>query len=179
MQALFLLVPLVLKPHKHTLTNELSATKHFKPDIIESPLEISLKHPKKKSPDSSDPVDDAPQTAPPPDSQDELERRKKLLDKLFWIRIGIAAISGVAATFLFESIEGEERRWASIGFMIIMIIVSAVIGKGMKIGLPRSDRKKLVTAGLGTYVFLYLFMWILSYTLVHLPSGGISPIKPI
>lgn len=139
-----------------------------------------MKHPKKKSPDSPDPVDDnTPQEVPPSDSQDELDRRKKLLDKLFWIRIGMAALGGIIATFLFESIEGEERRWASIGFMIIMFIVSAVIGKGMKIGLPRSDRKKLVTTGLGTYVFLYLFMWILSYTLVHLPSTGISTIKPI
>jgi len=161
-------------------TNELSATKRFKPDLLESPLEISLKHPKKKSPNPSDPADDkAPEVVPPTDSQDELDRRKKLLDKLFWIRIGMAAIGGVIATFLFDSIDGEERRWASIGFMIIVFIASAVIGKSMKIGLPSSDRKKLVTTGIGTYVFLYLFMWILSYTLVHLPGTGTVPLNPI
>lgn len=164
--------------HKHTLTNELSATKHFKPDTLESPLEISLKHPKKKSP--TDPTDDkTPEVAQPNDSQDELDRRKRLLDRLFWIRIGMAAIGGVIATFLFESIEGEERRWASIAFMIGVFIASAIIGKSMKIGLPSSDRKKLVTTGMGTYVFLYLFMWILSYTLVHLPATGAVPQSPI
>lgn len=140
-----------------------------------------MKHPKKKSPDSDDPVDDngAPEIAAPSDSQDELDRRKHLLDRLFWIRIGMAALGGIIATFLFESIEGEERRWASIVFMIIVFIASAVIGKSMKIGLPSSDRKKIVTTGLGTYVFLYLFVWILSYTLVHLPATGPIPLKPI
>ena len=39
--------------------------------------------------------------------------------------------------------------------------------------LPPSDRKKLVTQGIGSYVFLYLFSWIVSYTLTHL---GDSPI---
>jgi multidrug transporter EmrE-like cation transporter len=139
-----------------------------------------LKHPKKKSPDPSDPTNDkAPEISQPTDSADELERRKKLLDKLFWIRIGMAALGGVVATFLFESVEGEERRWASIGFMIIVFIASAIIGKSMKIGLPHSDRKKIVTTGMGTYVFLYLFMWILSYTLVHLPATGAIPQSPI
>jgi len=138
-----------------------------------------LKHPKKK-PNPSDPIDNkTPEVVPPTDSADELDRRKKLLDKLFWIRIGMAALGGVVATFLFESIEGEERRWASIGFMIIVFIVSAIIGKNMKIGLPHSDRKKLVTTGMGTYIFLYLFMWILSYTLVHLPATGALPQSPI
>lgn len=105
-------------------------------------------------------------------------QNKAKLDKLFWIRIGLAVVAGVTATFIFEPIEGEERRWASIGFMIIIFIASVIFAKGMGLQLAKSDRKKLVTTGIGSYVFIYLFMWILSYTLVHLPStGGIpSPI---
>ncbi|TBR24730.1 MAG: hypothetical protein EPO63_03400 [Candidatus Nitrosotenuis sp.] len=137
------------------------------------------KHPKKKAPDSNDPTNgDIPETEPI-DTEDELTRRKRLLDRLFWVRIGLAAIGGTIATFLFEPIEGEERRWASIIFMIIIFIVSAVIGKGMKIGLPPSDRKKLITTGIGTFVFVYLFMWILSYTLIHHPSVDLTAIKPL
>ncbi|MFN3654561.1 MAG: hypothetical protein ACK4TO_04450, partial [Candidatus Nitrosotenuis sp.] len=120
-----------------------------------------MKHPKKKKasePDDSKKNNEQPKTEPV-DNQDEITRRKKLLDRLFWIRVGLAAIAGVMATFLFESIEGEERRWASIGFMIAVFIGSTIIGKGMKIGLPPSDRKKIVTTGIGSYVFLYLFMW--------------------
>lgn len=136
------------------------------------------KHPKKKAPDPADPTNGDIPNVEPIDTEDELSRRKRLLDRLFWIRIGLAAIGGVVATFLFESIEGEERRWASIVFMIIIFVISAVIGKGMKIGLPPSDRKKLVTTGIGTYVFIYLFMWILSYTLIHHPSD-LMAIKPL
>ena len=138
-----------------------------------------MKHPKKKTnPDEPKENDDQPKTEPI-DSQDEITRRKKLLDKLFWIRIGLAAIAGVVATFLFESIEGEERRWASIGFMIAVFIASAIIGKGMRIGLPPSDRKKIVTTGIGSYVFIYLFMWILSYTLIHHSGSGFGPLNPM
>ena len=133
------------------------------------------KHPKKKTPD--DPTNGDIPNVEPTDTENELLRRKRLLDKLFWIRIGLAAIGGVVATFLFEPIEGEERRWASIVFMIIIFVISAVIGKGMKIGLPSSDRKKLITTGIGTFVFIYLFMWILSYTLIH-HTGDLTTIKP-
>lgn len=148
------------------------------------------KHPKKKAPDPDEPKDEKPTDEPPKDwtpktesneSAAAIERRKKLLDKLFWIRIGMAAMAGTLATFMFESIDGEERRWVSIGFMIIVFIASCVVGKGMNIGLPRSDRKKLVTTGIGSYVFIYLFVWILTYTLVHHPDIGIGigTIRPI
>ena len=45
----------------------------------------------------------------------------------------------------------------------------------MKMQLPSSDRKKLVTQGIGSYVFLYLFMWIVSYTLVNMSTSGGIP----
>lgn len=137
------------------------------------------KHPKKKSPPQDDSKKDEDQPKTEAENQDEVTRRKKLLDKLFWIRMSLAAMAGVAATFLFESIDGEERRWASIGFMIVIFIVSVMIGKGMRIGLPPSDRKKLVTTGIGSYVFIYLFMWILSYTLTHHPDTGLIPLNPL
>ncbi|MEM3173099.1 MAG: hypothetical protein QXE82_06125 [Candidatus Nitrosotenuis sp.] len=140
-----------------------------------------MKHPKKKKapePDDTKKNDEQPK-AEAADGQDEIARRKRLLDKLFWVRVGLAAVAGVMATFLFESIEGEERRWASIGFMIAVFIGSAIIGKGMRIGLPPSDRKKIVTTGIGSYVFIYLFMWILSYTLVHHSDTGINPLNPM
>ena len=51
-----------------------------------------------------------------------------------------------------------------------------LVAKGMKMQLPSSDRKKIVTQGIGSYVFLYLFTWIVSYTLTHLgdASTGIN-----
>ena len=102
-----------------------------------------------------------------PEQQGEKERK---LNRLFWMRVGFAVAAGVAATFVFEPVEGEERRWASIGFMIVVFIVTIIIGKGMRIPFSLSDRKKIVTQGIGSYIFMYLFVWIMSYTLVNLGS---------
>lgn len=150
------------------------------------------KHKKKKSPPTPDPEDskkeenveeenqDIPPTEKvdtskkddPPKTEDTRTEEQKddttrKLDKLYWFRIALAVIGGTAATFMFDSIEGEERRWASIGFMIIIFIASIVMAKSMNLKLPKSDRKKIVTQALGSYIFLYLFTWILSYTLVN------------
>ena len=108
----------------------------------------------------------------PPISAAEKSEKDKKLAKLFWMRIALGVIAGIATTFIFEDIEGEERRWASIGFMIIVFFGSIIVAKGMNMQLPSSDRKKIVTQGIGSYVFLYLFTWIVSYTLTHL--GDIS-----
>ena len=100
---------------------------------------------------------------------------KKRADKLFWMRVGFAIIGGIAATFLFEGIEdSEEHRWTSITFMIILFIITCFIAKGMKINFPRSDRKKIVTTGIGSYIFMYLFSWIMTFTLLNLPQDNMS-----
>lgn len=114
-----------------------------------------------------------------PISQEGKSEKDKKLDRLFWLRVGFAVIAGTLATFIFEDIQGEERRWASIVFMIIIFIVTIFIAKSMKMQLPSSDRKKIVTQGIGSYIFLYLFVWILTYTIVHAGtvSTGIIPIS--
>ena len=53
-------------------------------------------------------------------SEAEKSEKDKKLSKLFWMRIVLAVIAGTVSTFIFEDIAGEERRWASIGFMIIV-----------------------------------------------------------
>jgi hypothetical protein len=107
-----------------------------------------------------------------PTSQTGKSEKDKKLDKLFYLRVGFAVIAGTLATFLFEDIQGEERRWASIVFMIIIFIVTIFIAKSMNMQLPSSDKKKIITQGIGSYIFIYLFVWILTYTIVH--AGTIS-----
>ena len=125
--------------------------------------------------EKSEPVPDTPSGEPPVSIAEKSEKDKKL-SKLFWMRVALAIIAGTAATFIFEDIEGEDRRWASIGFMIVIFFGTVIVAKGMKIQLPSSDRKKIVTQAIGSYVFLYLFSWIVSYTLTHLETvtGGIN-----
>jgi hypothetical protein len=111
-------------------------------------------------------------SAEPAINEAERNEKDRKLNKLFWMRVALAIIAGATATFIFEDIEGEERRWSSIGFMVILFFGTIMVAKGMKMQLPRSDRKKLVTQGIGSYIFMYLFTWILTYTLVN--AGSIS-----
>ena len=108
-------------------------------------------------------------------SEEQQNITKKRTNMLFWMRFGFAIIGGAIATFLFEEIDGnEERRWSSIIFMIVLFIITCFIAKGMKINFPKSDRKKLVTTGIGSFVFMYLFAWIMTYTLLNLPRDDLS-----
>jgi hypothetical protein len=115
---------------------------------------------------------------PPPTpviSEEQQNLTKKRTNILFWMRFCFAIIGGAIATFLFEEIDGdEERRWTSIIFMIVLFIITCFIAKGMKINFPKADRKKLVTTGIGSFIFLYLFAWIMTYTLLNLPRDDFS-----
>ena len=100
---------------------------------------------------------------------------KKLTDRLFWMRIAFAIIGGVIATFVFEDIaDVEDKRWTSIGFMIMLFIATTIFAKSWRIRI--ANRKKYVTTGIGSFVFLYLFFWIMSYTLVN--AGTSTSIIP-
>ena len=108
-------------------------------------------------------------------SDEQQNITKKRTNLLFWLRFCFALGGGVIATFLFEGIEDtEEHRWSSIIFMIVLFIITCFIAKGMKINFPKSDRKKLVTTGIGSFIFMYLFAWIMTYTLLNLPRDDFS-----
>ncbi|MGD2106450.1 MAG: hypothetical protein PVH93_02485 [Nitrosopumilaceae archaeon] len=137
-------------------------------DSKKEPIEdIPEEIPETESPN----IVDSPPTEPTTNLVESSEKDRKL-NKLFWLRVGLAVIAGTIATFIFEDIEGEERRWYSIAFMIIIFAGTIIVAKRMNMQLPSSDRKKIVTQGIGSYVFLYLFTWIVTYTLWH--SGDAS-----
>ena len=150
------------------------------PDSEDSKKESVKEEPTDIVPETekTEPVSENSSTDPPMSPYEKSDKDKKL-NKLFWLRVGLAVIAGIAATFIFEGIEGEDRRWASIAFMIVVFAGTIVVAKGMKMQLPSSDRKKIVTQGIGSYVFMYLFMWILSYTLVNVGSGATGIPSPI
>ena len=150
--------------HKKKTSEPTSQPEDSKEEIIENKPEET---PETES--NAPPV--IPPTEPTTNIAEKSEKDRKL-NKLFWLRVSLAIIAGTTATFIFEDIEGEERRWASIGFMIIIFAGTIVIAKGMKLQLPSADRKKIVTQGIGSYIFLYLFIWIVTYTLVHAGSAS-------
>ena len=105
------------------------------------------------------------------ESAEDKSATKKLTDRLFWMRVVFSVIGGIVATFVFEDIEDvEEKRWTSIGFMIMLFIATAIIAKSWRIRIP--NRKKYITTGIGSFVFLYLFTWIVSHTIVNLETSS-------
>lgn len=134
------------------------------------------------APVETPPVDTSPSDAPIPPTEfpPEIPANapisvgdwKSSLDQLYWLRIGLAVVGGVVATFAFDSFEGEARRLVSIIFMIILFAATIFVARSMNMRLPSSHRKKIVTQALPSYVLMYLFSWILSYTLVQLAGSG-------
>ena len=131
---------------------EIEATEEEKKEIAEAIESTESTESESKPAPTEDPIDKS--------------ATKKLTDRLFWLRIAVAIAGGVIATFAFEDIaDVEEKRWTSIGFMIMLFIATAIIAKSWKIKI--ANRKKYVTTGIGSFVFMYLFIWIFSYTVVN------------
>ena len=63
--------------------------------------------------------------------------------------------------------------------MIILFAGTVFVAKAMRIPLPRSDRKKIVTQALPSYIFLYLFVWVVSHTIVHAVSPESDAFSPL
>ena len=113
-------------------------------------------------------VEKTPTESKPEPADDPIDKSatKKLTDRLFWLRIVVSIAGGVIATFAFEDIaDVEEKRWTSIGFMIALFIGTAIVAKSWRIKI--ANRKKYVTTGIGSFVFMYLFTWIFTYTVVN------------
>ena len=140
-----------------------------KNDLPESTEEIPPTETSESTPESTDeapPVEKIEEKPDPTEDPVDKSATKKLTDRLFWLRIAVANIGGVIATFAFEDIaDVEEKRWTSIGFMIMLFIGTAIVAKSWKIRI--ANKKKYVTTGIGSFVFMYLFSWIVSHTLVH------------
>ncbi len=131
---------------------EIEATEDEKKEIAEAIESTEATESESKPEPTEDPIDKS--------------ATKKLTDRLFWLRIAVAIAGGVIATFAFEDIvDVEEKRWTSIGFMIMLFIATAIVAKSWKIRI--ANRKKYVTTGIGSFVFMYLFTWIFTYTVVN------------
>lgn len=89
------------------------------------------------------------------------------LDKVFWVRISLAVIAGfVAGALGFFSTNLNSINGIGIGFLfyiISYIVVRALYGKS----IPTTERKRLATNGIGGYIFMFLFIWILYNTIVY------------
>ena len=142
--------------------------KKEEPDSTETNVEPTESE---AQPEPTEPSSDAEVQKESNETFEDKSATKKLTDRLFWMRVVLAVIGGVIATFAFEDIaDVEEKRWTSIGFMIMLFIATAIIAKTWRIRIQ--NKKKYVTTGIGSFVFIYLFVWIVSYTIVNLETSS-------
>jgi hypothetical protein len=132
------------------------------------------RHPKKKgdeTPDTNDGTDNPTGSS----TQTEESRVKSGLDKLFWIRVGLAVLAGTLSAIIGNPMQ-SHKGFLGLGIMITLFIISVGIAKSMKIPILPTDKKKLITTGYGSYILIFIFSWILVTTITH-PSIGITSVK--
>jgi len=137
-----------------------------------------VRHPKKKGDEKPD-VDDNTKDNPvgsPGTSQTEESKVRGGLDKLFWLRVGMGVLAGSLSAIIGNDQVESTRVVLGFGIMIILFAGSYVIAKSMRIPIPISDKKKLITTGYGSYFLMFIFCWILVNTLIH-PDVGIATVR--
>lgn len=85
-------------------------------------------------------------------------------DRIFWLRAAIGVLTGCLSQILFDSDYLSGILLVMLVYFMSFYLIRALWGKKMK----PEDQRKLYTSGLGSYVLLFLFFWILLFTLqVH------------
>lgn len=92
---------------------------------------------------------------------------------LAWIRVGLGAAAGIASGLagfvgLNPPITNPNTYY---GFYVafFVYIASYYLAKyPLGLGIMQKDRTKMVTQGIGSYIMMFLFFWILYNTVLYL-----------
>ncbi len=93
----------------------------------------------------------------------------KPTDKVFWLRVVMGISTGLILGILTISVGFSGSN--GVLFAFLMYIASYYIARAtVSAELPPKDARKLITAGLGSFIMLFLFTWILINTLFTIGS---------
>jgi len=85
-------------------------------------------------------------------------------DRIFWIRVGFGITTGCVSQVLFDNDYPSGILLALVVYLATFYLVKTMWGSKMKAG----DQRKLYTSGAGSFALLFLFFWILLFTVgVH------------
>ena len=85
-------------------------------------------------------------------------------DKIFWLRAGLGGVVGIAAAELFGTDYQSAVRFAIVVYLGSYYLVRKVWGPQFKV----DEMNKMYTTGIGSYVLLFIFLYIFLFTLgVH------------
>ncbi len=83
-----------------------------------------------------------------------------VLDRIFWFRAGLATLVGAGADYLFGTDWTSGVLFAAVVFLGSAYIVRWVWGKRIK----PEQTNKIYTTAVWTYIMIFLFVWILCFT---------------
>jgi uncharacterized membrane protein YeaQ/YmgE (transglycosylase-associated protein family) len=85
------------------------------------------------------------------------------VDQIFWVRAILGVITGfISGTVTFF----DNMAYMGLFFAFIMYVISYFIAKYIiKLNLPKENSYKIFTTGLGSFIALWLFTWIIYYTI--------------
>jgi len=86
-------------------------------------------------------------------------------DKLYWLRIGLAALAGFASN---ELVGVDWSTGVTIGIAVYLVSYYLAWYVWYR-GLARNLQGKIYTTGIGGFVMVFLFTWILFFTLQNYP----------
>ena len=87
--------------------------------------------------------------------------RISVLDRIFWFRAGLGTVVGILADYLFGADYSKGIVFAAIVYVASYYAVSFLWAKQMKPG----QNNKLITTAIGTYILVFLFVWIFCFTI--------------
>ena len=106
---------------------------------------------------------------PPLDPASQRQR----LGWLAWMRMGFGALSGlvsgalglVSPLTLSSTVQFNDNAWYGVYIAIFVYIITYYIAKYTILkGIAQKDRNALFTKGIGSYVMVFLFTWIIINT---------------
>jgi hypothetical protein len=103
-----------------------------------------------------------------------------LFDKIYWLRAGLGALGGISAELLtgcrvlipppaeggacVNGLSPDYSTGILIGLFIYLAtfyVLKWTVGKG----LQKDQERKLYTTGVGSFLMLFIFSWVLLFTL--------------
>lgn len=82
-------------------------------------------------------------------------------NRIFWIRIALGIISGLLSGLLKFTVPHNPKAYLGLFIAFIIYFASIYYAKFTIRDIPKEERYKLVTTGMGSFILLFLFVWIL------------------
>jgi hypothetical protein len=114
---------------------------------------------KPRPPDPSKVITQSKITQPERKLKDTKAGRYPVTSVVYWSRFGLAIIAGLLCYIL------RLRDTTGIIFGIFLYMLSVIVIKNLRYGEKElQDGRKIITLGIGTYIFTWAFVWTLLYT---------------